>query len=293
MTGVHAGAGLRSSWYHSEAYFPGVNGFYFGSSDSSGVLNVLFGGRVASNSINIGRNGGSFDLSAPGGTVNVHGSSGNYRCTLQALGRTDSGELYIGTRGTLNASSGGLVLVSDTLRVVGSEFVNKRVVVNLNAGGTIQTHHLHLQAGLFSEGTTSPGHSPDLLTVVGDFTQTGTGVYEVQLAGLLAGGEYDHWRIQGDAILADRLDVAIGPGFHLAVGRWFDILTVEGTSSGRFDNLANNDRPLSYSGGSLFIKFHSRGYHFSRQIPNQARQLRKSTRDPPATAVRAFDTARE
>ncbi len=56
----------------------------------------------------------------------------------------------------------------------------------------------------YQTGTISPGHSPGILTVTGDFTQGATATLQIELGGLIVGTQYDH---AGTANLDGALDL--------------------------------------------------------------------------------------
>jgi len=89
-------------------------------------------------------------------------------------------------------------------------------------------------------GIVAPGNSPGLLNIEGNYDQSFAGIFNVELAGLTAGTEYDVLDITGIASLAGTLDVDLfdsGSGlFTPVVGDSFDILQAE-TLIGGFDTL--------------------------------------------------------
>ena len=89
-------------------------------------------------------------------------------------------------------------------------------------------------------GSKSPGNSPGLTTIYGDYSQDAGSTLFVEIAGLLAGTEYDLLDVTGTAFLDGTLDVDfydLGGGlFEPELGDSFDIITAE-TISGSFDIL--------------------------------------------------------
>ena len=85
-------------------------------------------------------------------------------------------------------------------------------------------------------GSVNPGNSPGALTINGDFTSSG--IFNVEIGGLLAGTEYDVLDVTGIANLGGTLNVDffdLGGGlFDASLGNTFDILSAE-SMTGQFD----------------------------------------------------------
>ena len=80
------------------------------------------------------------------------------------------------------------------------------------------------------QGTMSPGNSPGLFTVNGNYTQSSSGHLLIQLAGLLAGTQYDVLDVHGSAMLAGFLDVGLFGGFDPTADAFFDVLLADDLS---------------------------------------------------------------
>jgi len=109
-------------------------------------------------------------------------------------------------------------------------------------------------------GTISPGNSPGLMAINGDFTQAEQGTLFIELAGTAAGTEYDVLQVDGAVNLGGALAVSLLSGFAPTKGDTFNILEL-GVVSGQFnevllpklvDGLAWDDSVL-YSNGSLSV----------------------------------------
>ena len=84
-------------------------------------------------------------------------------------------------------------------------------------------------------GTVSPGTSPGVINVVGNFTQTATGILNVELGGTTAGvGGYDRIAVTGNAILNGTLGITQFGAFFPAAADRFQIITTTGTDTGTF-----------------------------------------------------------
>lgn len=82
-----------------------------------------------------------------------------------------------------------------------------------------------LSSDLINGGEVSPGTSPGLITIEGDYTQTAGGILTIELGGTTAGTEHDQVAITGSAGLNGILDVSIYLDFEPSVGDSFIILS--------------------------------------------------------------------
>jgi fibronectin-binding autotransporter adhesin len=130
-----------------------------------------------------------------------------------------------------NTYSGGTAVTGGTLLVsnsTGSGTGSGPVAVSgglLGGNGTIGG-----SVGVLSGGTIGAGESAGLLSIDGDYSQTGTGILWAELGGTTAGiGGYDQIAVTGHATLAPGtvIDVDLIDGFQPASGDRFEILTTE------------------------------------------------------------------
>jgi PEP-CTERM motif-containing protein len=89
---------------------------------------------------------------------------------------------------------------------------------------------------VINQGTMSPGNSPGLFTINGNYAQSSSGHLLIQLAGLLAGTQYDVLDVHGSAMLAGFLDVGLFGGFDPTADAFFDVLLADDLS-GTFDTV--------------------------------------------------------
>ena len=129
------------------------------------------------------------------------------------LTKTGAGELAI--RNDLVVSGGGSISVQQGT-----------VSGNGTVGGDLNN----------DSGTVSPGNSPGVITVEGDFSQGEQGTLHMELAGTKAGRQYDQFIVAGEASLAGTLEVSLLDGFEPQAGDNFDILKFSLTR-GDFDNV--------------------------------------------------------
>jgi hypothetical protein len=71
----------------------------------------------------------------------------------------------------------------------------------------------------------SPGNSPGVLQVLGDYTQSASGALVIDIAGSESGLEYDQLVVDDAADLSGRLDVSLTGESALFTGQQFSVLT--------------------------------------------------------------------
>jgi len=180
----------------------------------TGTLNVTGGGQVTTNSnAGIGQfagNTGMATINNPGSAWNIAGS-----LTLGGAGQ-----------GTLNVMNGGSVSVGTTLSIASTG----KVTGNGTISGNVSN----------SAGTVSPGASPGVLTISGNYTQGAGGKLQIELGGTTAGTNYDRLAISTAASLNGMLEVSLVNDFvpmpTAAADVSFDILDWTNVS-GKFSTL--------------------------------------------------------
>jgi len=95
-----------------------------------------------------------------------------------------------------------------------------------------------LTANLVNAGTVSPGASPGIITVDGDYTQQADGILEIQLGGTTP-SLFDRLIVTGAASMAGTLNVTLLPGFSPQEGDTFFIVNhlTSGTGNFSIENL--------------------------------------------------------
>jgi hypothetical protein len=89
-----------------------------------------------------------------------------------------------------------------------------------------------VEGSVTNSGTVSPGGdgSAGILTITGDYTQTATGVLNIDIGGLAAGTGYDQLQVSGEVALDGTLNVHLINGFSPQPGDSFRILTFSSQS---------------------------------------------------------------
>ncbi|MEO5341560.1 MAG: hypothetical protein H7837_13770 [Magnetococcus sp. MYC-9] len=122
--------------------------------------------------------------------------------------------------------------------------------------GELLTGSGAIHGDVFNAGLVSPGNSPGIQSIVGDFTQSQAGELLIQIGGTTPGpgspnvdSGYDQLQISGTANLDGRLTVSLLGGFQPQAGQIFDIMTY-GTTSGHF---AAASGLFGFGDGSLYF----------------------------------------
>ena len=84
-----------------------------------------------------------------------------------------------------------------------------------------------LNSNLINSGEVSPGSSPGIITVDGNYTQSADGLLTIELGGTTPGSGYDQLAVTGNANLAGTLDVSLLGEFHPSHGDSFTVLTYD------------------------------------------------------------------
>ncbi len=91
-----------------------------------------------------------------------------------------------------------------------------------------------IAANLVNDGAVTPGDSPGILTINGNYQQGSGGVLNIEVGGTTAGTQYDQLKVSGTATLAGTLDATLINGFGPGAGEQFAALTAGGGISGSF-----------------------------------------------------------
>ena len=169
-----------------------------------------------------------------GGALPQFSNAGTFRKSA-AAGTTTCNWPFTNT-GTVQAQSGTIRFQSTFTQTAGSTLLN---------GGSLATSTtLNIQGGTLggagtvtgnvsNAGVVSPGASPGILTLSGNYVQSAAGALKIEIGGLAAGTQYDRLAITGSATLNGTLQVQTINGFSPAAGNTFQILTY-GSRTGTF-----------------------------------------------------------
>jgi hypothetical protein len=106
---------------------------------------------------------------------------------------------------------------------------------------------LRVLGSVVNAGTVAPGASPDIVTIVGNYTQLPGSTLEIEVGGLTPGVEHDLLVVTGTATLGGRLEVPLIDGYTPIAGKdEITFLTAAGGIFGSFDEIVapNSDLTL-------------------------------------------------
>jgi filamentous hemagglutinin family protein len=182
-----------------------------------GTLTVQSGGTLSVvNDTNIGAgavlatNGGTFNS----GTISVNG-------LLQgsATGPISATTITVPSSGTLSLNGGSVTATS----------------VNL-AGGLLKGSGT-VNGNVNNDGVVSPGNSPGLISIFGNYVQGPTGVLNIEIGGLTPITQYDQLFVSGNATLNGLLNTTLINGF-LPAADTFNIIKTLGSTTGTFSSIS-------------------------------------------------------
>ena len=215
---------------------PGGRTFFLDSSDGGTARAVTNG------------NGG-FDISGlatAGMAIGSIEGNGNYFLGSKML-TTGGNNLSTAVSGTISGSGSLTKTGTGTLTLAGVNTYTGDTTINggaLIVNGSIASPNVFINSGtlggtatitgnLTNAGHISPGNSPGLLQIHGNYTQTSAGTLDIQLGGLAAGTQYDQLAVTGNTALDGALDVTLVNDFAPIAGETFVLLSW-GTESGAF-----------------------------------------------------------
>ncbi|MBW3623005.1 MAG: hypothetical protein KY468_06290 [Armatimonadetes bacterium] len=171
-------------------------------------------------------------------------------CTNIALFE-NTGQIVMNPAGTAkfsllrNVNAGRMEIKSGLFEIHNGSFTQTAGDLKLN-GGAIKTNTpLQIQGGTVSgtgkitgllkniAGVVSPGHSPGVLTIEGDYVQEDTGTLQIEIAGENPGTEYDQLEVIHHTDLRGQLSLTLPNGYQPDLGDGFRILKY-GSLSGAF-----------------------------------------------------------
>ncbi len=154
-------------------------------------------------------------------------------------GNLDVGPRYVQSAGSLNLD-GGSVSSDGTLKIQGGR---------LAGSGTIK-------CDVVNNALFKPGHSPGIMTINGNYTQTTNGILDMEIGGLTAGSGHDQLNVWGVATLDGTLSIVKYGSYMPTNGDNFILLN--------FWDLNTSFRTYTglYPGNSLFYRITNLGTQF-------------------------------
>jgi hypothetical protein len=229
--------GSGSTAVVSTATFPiGFSTHYLDSHDlinqttanwNSGTIMLTNDATFTNDALSIFNANGTTTMSVGTGTANAFINNGLF--TKKTDGTTTTINTDFTNNGIVEVMAGNLIFGGDltsgsgTTLDLGGGTLNPGETLNLSSGAELVGAGT-LSSNLVNGGTVSPGSSPGIITVDGDYTQEAGGVLEIELGGDVAGTGYDQLQVTGAATLAGTLDVSLYDGFVPSNGDQFLIL---------------------------------------------------------------------
>ena len=209
-------------------HYPGT-GLYFGYGQAvATTFNNLAGGVC-----NVTGEGNFSQFNAAAHVFNnagtFHKSGADSTTTFSGVTFTNTGTVEIQS-GTLQCDS-GFTQSSGRTTLAGGNFTS--IVLIEILGGTLGGIGI-VTGDVTSSGNLSPGASPGLLTISGNYTQAGGGALSIEVAGLISGTNFDRLAVSGTASLAGALNLTLTNGFYPPTNANFSFLTAA-TRLGAFD----------------------------------------------------------
>lgn len=215
-----------------------TGGFIGVQDGSNGVVNVLGAGTTWTNQTNLYIGGSPFvdglpGSSSGGGSLNIENGSAVH---VSALTRLYSG-------GSINVLSGSTFSTSN-LDIQQGEFnlSHGTVIVENQISGNLTIGELGLLTGsptlsgnLINQGTLSPGNSPGIVLISGDYTHESTATLMMEIGGVIPGTDHDQLSVGGTfAINGGTLQIAQWNDFMPSLGDTFTLFTFTNLT-GSFD----------------------------------------------------------
>ena len=221
-----------------------------------------------------------------GGTVTADVTNNGGMETNSGLTAALNGNLSNSSTGTVDIGSGSTVNVSNNVQNDGGSVTVEAGsklsanVYNQSSGttkidGTLKAPSINNNGGLlegtgsligdlFNAGTLKPGDLPGTITLTGDYMQSSTGTFQVDLGGTSL-ADYGRLLVGGSASLNGALDLELVNGFSVANGDVFNIMDFSGVSgdftSFLFDGSACTGVSSDFTCGGL-----GGGLYFSEQF---------------------------
>ncbi len=187
----------------------------------------------------------------PGGALTTGAASIAAGATLATGGSfTATGPITVG--GILQGSpTGPITATGQTVTVTSGG------LLNLNGGSITATTLANqgllkgigtINANVNNDGTMSPGASPGLMNIAGNFVQGPTGLLNIEIGGVIPGTGFDKVAVTGNATLNGVLAIAQFGNFVPASTDGFRFLTTGGTINGTFSTILV---PAAFAGMSF------------------------------------------
>lgn len=166
-------------------------------------------------------------LSIAGGTVNLLNGTANI-----LSGFNFSGGLLNIAAGTRFNLGSGVLNVSGS--IVNNGTLSSSSTMVLGTGATYGGTGTYIGDLSNTGGNFSPGNSPGVTTITGNYVQGPSGTLTMELGGTTQGTQYDFLDVSGTATLGGTLIISLFGGFTPRLGNSFSLIDASGGISGTF-----------------------------------------------------------
>jgi hypothetical protein len=118
-----------------------------------------------------------------------------------------------------------------------------------------------------NDGIVSPGNSPGILNIAGNFVQGPSGLMNIELGSTAVGTGYDRIAVTGNVALGGTLALAQFGSFLPASGDSFRFVTSGGTTTGTFSQIL---LPPAFAG--MIVNYRSQFAEAFKPVPEQLGQ---------------------
>jgi hypothetical protein len=172
-----------------------------------------------------------------GGTRGLIDNQGRF-CRERGSGAATVNDTFNNT-GSVEVRSGTLSFSQPYLQTGGATRLlggRLNVPAGMTLNGGVLSGTDRLIGRVVSRGMVSPGASPGVLTIEGDYTQLAEGILEIELGGTTVGTGYDRLEVTGATALDGTLRIAVIGGFVPPPDTVFEFLTMT-SSEGHFQTI--------------------------------------------------------
>lgn len=227
------------------------------------------------------QNDGVFSLTGDAAIFTAGSGSITNSVTFQKTAGTGTSAIHPGftNTGSVVAQSGTINFVNGYTQTAGLTLVGPgNVASNLFQinGGTLSGNGT-MTGNVSSSGTVSPGLSPGILTINGNYTQTAAGILNIDIGGTTPGTQYDRLAVSGTAEMNGTINVALVGAFVPSGGSTFDVITY----SAHIGDFTTKNFPTFGSGGFFSDTYTPTAYQLQAQS-NQSDLALTQTNSGPA-----------
>ncbi len=252
--------------------------------EGSGALTLSDGGRINSEGAFIGRLGNSSGEVTVSGSGSLWTSTGDFVVGSQPFEAIPADDPLLWTRtgdfviegdgpGTPTGAHGerggfGTLTVADEARVTAPVIL---ILAHGEVTGTGQ-----LQGPVSNSGLVAPGLPVGTLHIDGDYGQLATGRLNVELGGMVPGGEHDVVSVTGAVHLGGELHIELIDEFVPEVGQQFTILTAGSVTGGFLTVTGQGGFSVTYNSDDVTLTALPPDAHMTGAVPVDQESLWRS-----------------